>query len=352
MVSWHTGRVQEDLAPERPLRSDPGRGGTHVPDLPEHSERSDAVPRPAARPGIRSLPGLLWRTFRDAREDRISGLAAEIAFFLLLGIPPALLIVAGGAGYIGDLLGPDVRESLRSGLVDGLGTFLSPETMREFVRPAVDDIFAQGRAGVLSVGVLIALWSASRIARVSIEAVNIAYDIEEWRPAWRRRLLAVGLTLGGLTTVSIALPFIVAGPRLGDVIADRTPLPAAFGFAWQVLYWPVAVALGIALLVTFYHLAPNWHTSWRRDVPGAVVAAALWIAAAFGLRVYVDLALTERTVGPLAAPIIIVLWLYVSALAVLFGAELNAEIERMWPSRGAHLKETPENVLPTPQEET
>jgi len=352
-MEWRQARrVHDGVTPQMPLRSEPVRGDKRAPAAPTGAgEPPVSELQRATASRAQAVATMFRRAVRDSLEDRIGGLAAEIAFFMLLGIPPVLLIVAGGAGYVGDLFGAEVRDSLRNGLVEGLGSFLSPETMREFVHPAVDDIFEEGRAGVLSAGVLIAVWSASRVARVSIEAVNVAYDIEEWRPAWRRRLVAVGLTLGGLATAVIALPFIVAGPRLGAVIADRTLLPAAFGVAWQILYWPVAIALAIALLTTFYHVAPNWHTSWRRDVPGAVVAAALWVASAFGLRVYVDIALTERTVGPLAAPIILLLWLYVSAFAVLFGAEINAEIERMWPSRESHPKETPESTLPGQEED-
>lgn len=244
-----------------------------------------------------------------------------------------LLVLAGTAGYVGDLFGPDVRDSLRDWAIRSLGGFLAPDTMDQFVRPAVEKMFERGRVGIISIGAAIALWSASRLMRVLIEAMNIAYDVEEWRPAWRRRILAVGLTAGAILFFAVFLPFLVVGPRLGPALDQRFGLGGILGSTWKVLYWPVAVGLGVALLTTLYHVAPNWPTPWRRDVPGAVLAATGWVVAAFGLRVYVGFAVSEGTFGPLAAPVVLLLWLYVTSFNVLLGAELNAEIDKMWPTR-------------------
>lgn len=246
-----------------------------------------------------------------------------------MSIPPAILILAGLAGYVGDLFGSETERSLRKAIVEGLGSFLDPSTMRDFVRPAVDDLFARGRADILSIGAVLALWSASRVTRVFMETLNHAFGLPKWRTGWRRRLAALALTFLGLVVLAVALPFIVAGPRLGKAIADNSALPSQFGTVWAILYWPVAVAVGVALLVTVYHAAPNKRTRWRDHVPGALVAAATWIAAAFGLRLYVSVAFDRGSAfGPLGAPIILLLWLYVSAFAVLVGAELNATLER------------------------
>lgn len=149
--------------------------------------------------------------------------------------------------------------------------------------------------------------------RVLIEAMNIAYGVEEWRSPWRR--------------------------RLGHAIDDGFGLGGILGPLWRVLYWPITISLSISMLTTLYHIAPNWRTPWRRDLPGAVLAGALWVTAAFGLRAYVDLAISETTLGPLAAPVVMLLWLYVTALSVLLGAELNAEIDKAWPTREAGPKQ-------------
>lgn len=282
---------------------------------------------------------LIKRTALDVRDDRLVGVSAEVAFFALLAIPPLLLVLAGAAGFVGDLVGAGTRASMRDAVVEALGGFLAPETMAETVRPTVDALFERGRGGLLSIGALLALWSSSRLIKVLIEAMNIAYDVEEWRSAWKRRAVAVGLTLGGLLALAVFFPLVVAGPNLGGAIDRRFGLGGVLDGVWRVLYWPGVVVLAVSILTTLYHAAPNWRTPWRRDVPGALLAAIGWVAAAFGLRLYVDIGFSESQFGPLAAPVVLLLWLYVSAFVVLLGAELNAEIERLWPSPEAGPKE-------------
>ena len=272
---------------------------------------------------------IVVRVIRSAGRHRLGGIAAELAFFLLLSIPPAILIFAGFAGYVGKVFGTSAQDTLRRGIVNGLGTFLQPSTMRDFVRPAVDDLFARGRADILSVGALLALWSASRATNVFMYAMDVAHGTHEQRVGWRRRLVAVGVTIAGLAFLAVVLPFILAGPRLGRVIADGTALPDSFATAWRILYWPVAAVAGVATLASVYRLALSRRSRMRAHLPGAGLAAVLWIAAAFGLRAYAGVAFGKGSAfGPLAAPIILLLWLYMIALAVLLGAELNAETAR------------------------
>jgi membrane protein len=274
-------------------------------------------------------PGsLLSRTIQSARRDRVGGTAAELAFFLILSIPPAILILAGLAGYVGRLFGSNAQREMQDTIVKGLGTFLQPDTMREFAVPAVRDLFAQGRADILSLGAVLAVWSSSRVTNVFMRASNIAYRAPGL-PGWQRRLAAVALTLGGLVMLAFAIPVIVAGPQIGDTLAEHTALPEIFGDAWRVLYWPVAIVLGVALLASIYYLASSRRTRWRSHVPGALLAAGAWVGAAFGLRVYVTAAFGKGSAfGPLGAPIILLLWLYVSAIALLIGVVLNAELDR------------------------
>lgn len=280
-------------------------------------------------------PGaLLLRTIRSARRDRVGGTAAELAFFLLLSIPPAILILAGLAGYVGKLLGSDVQRSMSVAIIDGLGRFLQPDTMSDFVRPAVNDLFARGRADILSLGAVLAVWSVSRVTNVFMRASDIAFERVQPGPRWRRRLSAVAITFGGLVVAAFALPLIVAGPSFGEAIADHTLLPAGFSGVWRVLYWPAGALLGIALLASIFQVASGRGSRWRSHVVGAALAAGVWIAAAVGLRIYADVAFGKGSAfGPLGAPIILLLWLYVSAIALLIGLELNAELARSEPTR-------------------
>jgi membrane protein len=275
-------------------------------------------------------PGsLLSRTVRSARRDRVSGTSAELAFFLLLSIPPAILILAGLAGYVGDLLGANVQRSMQSAIIEGLGRFLQPDTMNDFVVPAVSDLFARGRADILSVGAVLAVWSVSRVTAIFMQASDVAFGRTDVRARWRHRLAALGITFGGLVVAAFALPIIVAGPRLGRAIAEHTPLPSGFEDVWRVVYWPFAAVTGVALLAWMFHVASGRGSRWRSHLPGAALAAGVWIVAAGGLRIYADAALGKGSAfGPLGAPIILLLWLYLSAVALLIGVELNAELSR------------------------
>lgn len=289
---------------------------------------------------LRRVGRLIAHIVSSIRKHRLVGVAAEVAFFALLSIPPMLLILAGVAGYVGGSIEPEGGRLLQERIVEGMARFIAPEAVDELVGPAVESLFERGRGGIVSVGILITLLSASRIVRVLIEAMNIAYGIEEWRRPWKRRLMAVAMTAGGVVTLGVFLPVILAGPEFGEVLASRIGRDGLLSATWWALYWPLSVGLGIALLTSFYNVAPNWKSPWRRDLPGAILAAGTWLGAAFALRVYVQTAIRGDVFGPLAAPIVLMLWLYVSAFAVLLGAELNAAIAKIWPLPEERPKET------------
>ena len=270
---------------------------------------------------------------RDSLDDRVPGLAAEVAFYLLLSLPPLLLVGLGALGYIGDLFGPDVVETIRAGIVDAASAVLTASTVDDIVRPAVDNLLAEGRADVLSVGAILALWSGSRALKVIVQAVTIAYDLEDRRSWWQHRLLGMGLTTAGVLTVAVLLPLLVVGPEAGEALADRFGLARAFEILWQVLYFPFVLAFGLTLLAWVYHIVPPQRTPWRRDMPGAVLAFVIWLAGSFGLRVYAtQFVESDSAYSYFGTPLVLLLWIYMTAMALLVGAELNAEIEKMWPT--------------------
>ncbi len=270
---------------------------------------------------------------RDSLDDRLPGLAAEVAFYLLLSMPPLLLVGLGALGYVGDLFGPDVVETIRQGIVDAASAVLTASTIEDIVRPAVDNLLAQGRADVLSIGAILALWSGSRALKVIVQAVTIAYDLEDHRSWWQHRLLGLGLTTAGVLTLAVLLPLLVVGPKAGEALADRFGLASAFETLWQVLYFPFVLAFGLMLLAWVYHIVPPQRTAWRRDVPGAVLAFVIWVAGSFGLRVYAtQFVESDSAYSYFGTPLVMLLWIYMTATALLVGAELNAEIEKMWPT--------------------
>jgi membrane protein len=266
------------------------------------------------------------RTVRDSFADRVPGLAAEAAFFAVLSLPPLLLAVLGGIGFAAIEV-----EGVVEVITDLAGQVLRDETVQQLVEPAVRRLLEDGQGEVFSLGVVLALWSGSRATSTYITAVTIAYDIEDPRPPWRLRLLAFLVTVVGAVLGVVLLPALVLGPALVTVVTP-TALPA-LGPVVVALYW-LGVGLGaVAMVASFYHVAVPWHTPWRRDLPGALLAMALWMIGSYGLRYYADI--TIRGEGSvytgIAAPLVVLLWLYVTAMAVLLGAELNAEIEKLWP---------------------
>jgi membrane protein len=279
----------------------------------------------------------LWeltrRTVRDSLDDRLPGLAAEVAFFLLLSLPPMLLVALGVMSFLGTWLGQDAVNAVGDQLIEWAGAVLTSQTINDSVRPAVTSLLERGRIDVLSIGIVTTVWSASRASRIVITAVTVAYDLEDMRRTWWRRYgLGLALTVGGIVAVAILLPLLVLGPEFGAGLADRYGLARAFEITWRLLYWPVVIAVGMSLLAWVYNIIPPWKTPWVRDLPGAALALVAWGLGSFGLRVYgatfIGSDSAYRLVG---APLVVLLWVYVTSLAFLAGAELNAEIERMWP---------------------
>ena len=291
------------------------------------------LPKSRIRRWIGNGATLAVRTRRDSLDDRLPGLAAEVAFYLLLSLPPLLLVGLGALGYIGDLFGPDVVETIRQGIIDAASAVLTASTIDDIVRPAVDNLLAQGRADILSIGAILALWSGSRALKVIVQAVTIAYDLEDHRSWWQHRVLGLGLTTAGVLMLAVLLPLLVVGPEAGEALADRFRLARAFEILWQVLYFPFVLAFGLTLLAWVYHIVPPHRTAWRRDVPGAVLAFVIWLAGSFGLRVYATQFIeSDSAYSYFGTPLVVLLWIYMTAVALLVGAELNGEIEKMWPT--------------------
>lgn len=282
--------------------------------------------------GWRAAWTLAVRTVKDAHEDRIIGLGAEVAFFALLSLPPTLLAIFGSVGFIAERIGEDATERIRDSILGAAGTFLQQRSVQG-LEGLIDTFLSQGRAGIAVFGLLLALWSASRATNVFMRAVNIAYDLPEIRSGVRRRLVAFGITLLGILGAVGVLPLLVAGPRVLEWLGGPLGIGEFLATLWRFLYWPSVAVLGLALLVSFYHFAPAWHTPWRRDLPGAVLAAVLWLAGAAGLRIYVAVSIQGNDAyASVGTPIAVLLWVYVTAVALLLGAELNAEIEKLWPT--------------------
>ncbi|CCK26597.1 integral membrane protein [Streptomyces davaonensis JCM 4913] len=270
---------------------------------------------------------LLKDTVNSCIEYRILGLAAEAAFFTLLSVPPLLLSMIGLLGYVDDWTGTDTITSLEANLIEASRTVLSDKGVRQIAQPILDDVMKGGRPDVISIGFLFALWSGSRAVNVFIDTITVMYGLDGVRGIVKTRLVAFVLFLVALVIGSIALPLMVAGP---DAVLNVLPWSETLV---QVLYWPVVILLSVAFLTTLYHVSVPVRSPWIEDVPGALVALGMWVLGSFLLRIYLTNTVEGATIyGSLAAAVAVLLWIGVSAFAVLVGAAVNAAIDRVWPA--------------------
>lgn len=273
----------------------------------------------------------IWALLKDTTntcvEYRVTGLAAEAAFFTLLSIPPLLLCLAGTLGYLDDIIGAGTIDKLKEDIVSAAGTVLSPSSVDQIVQPLLKGVFDNGRPDLISIGFLLSLWSGSRALYIFIDTITVMYGLDGRRGIVKTRLMSLGLYLGALVIGSLVLPLLVAGPGL--VVAA---LPYSAGVV-SALYWPVAILLLVVFLTTLYHLAVPVSTPWREDIPGALVALGVLVICSVLLRLYLVSSVEGPSVyGSLAAPVAVLLWIGVVALAVLIGAAMNAAIDRRWPT--------------------
>ncbi|WP_030574693.1 YihY/virulence factor BrkB family protein [Streptomyces aureocirculatus] len=270
---------------------------------------------------------LLKDTVNSCIEYRVLGLAAEAAFFTLLSVPPLLLSLIGLLAYVDRWTGADTITSVQNNILEASRTILSDKGVREIAQPILEDVVKVGRPDVISIGFLFALWSGSRAVNVFIDTITVMYGLDGARGIVRTRLLAFGLFLVALVIGSVALPLMVAGP---DAVVKLVPGSAT---VVQVLYWPVVTLLSIVFLTTLYHVSVPVRSPWVEDMPGALIALGMWVLGSFLLRIYLTSTVEGPTIyGSLAAPVAVLLWIGVSAFAVLVGAAVNAAIDRVWPS--------------------
>ena len=309
--------------------------------------------------GLRTLSwntvrGAVWRlivsTVGTCMRNRVTGLAAEAAFFAVLSLPPLIFALAGSIGYIFAQFSDSQITEVRDTVLSLAGQALTPQTVDSIVRPTLNDVLSGGgRYDVVSIGFVLALWSGSRALNVFVDTITIMYGLGGQRGIVRTRALAFLLYVLGMITGVITIPLVVAGPAL---VAKW--LPESLEMVSRI-YWPTVLVLCICFLATLYHVSVPVRTRWRYNLPGAVFTMFCWVFGSALLRiVLVETASGSTSIyGPLAAPIAVLLWLYLLSIAVLIGAALNAAFDQIWPQKeltSARLERLKrlklENVLP------
>ncbi|HEU4366728.1 MAG TPA: YihY/virulence factor BrkB family protein [Methylomirabilota bacterium] len=285
---------------------------------------------------VRELGRRVWS---EISKDEVADRAAALAYYFLFALFPTLLFLTSLLGLLP-----------LPGLMDRLLAYANhalPGDASSIVTRTLGEIQAGARGGLLSIGVLAALWAASAGMASMMNTLNVAYDVEDPRSWWKRRLVAVLLTIGFSVFILTALVLIVFGPRIGEALAGRMGLGPLFTLVWNVVSVPVVMAFVLIGIALVYYFAPATRTHWRWVTPGSVVALALWLAMSLGLRWYVaNFADYGATYGSIGGVILLMLWLYLSGFVLLVGAEINAEIEHAAAERGAVTAKAPGELEP------
>jgi membrane protein len=252
-------------------------------------------------------------------DDEVLDRAAALSYYFLFALFPMLLFLTTLLGLVP-----------RGGLMDDLMGYLArtlPDDAFTMVTRVLAEVQRGAHGGLLSLGALATLWAASSGMSSIMSALGAVWDVTESRPWWTRRLLALGLTAAFAAFVVTSLLLLVVGPEIAAGLARAVGLGRAFTQTWNVLQWPVAAALALLGIGLVYALAPAAGPRWRGITPGSVMAVLGWLAASAGLRLYVTrVADYNATYGSIGGAILLLLWLYVTALVLLVGAEIDAEI--------------------------
>jgi membrane protein len=290
----------------------------------EPAEVGHTPPTPT-RLTIREWIDVFKRTFKEFLADDAMGLSQQIAYSSLLAFFPAMVFLVSFLGLIG--------------AYDALQEFLNPVAPK-----AVTDLLQQlqessqvGSALALVLGAFGAVWAASGAMNAVVKAVNKAYGLTETRPWWKVRLTSIFLVIvSGIVTAGLLLLIVLGGP-LGEAIARKAHLGDAWNWIWGLVRWPLAFCAILLFFALVYYLAPNTDVrSWKWITPGSLVGSVLWLALSGLFALYTSFSESyDKTYGTLAGGIILLLWLNYSAFALLFGAELNAELDRQADIRAA-----------------
>lgn len=267
---------------------------------------------------------LIKRTAIEVYEDDCLGLAAQLAYYFILALFPALLFLLALASFFPI---DQVTDEVMRGLAN-----VAPPDVVQLITGQMQRIAESDHGGLLTLGILGALWSSSSALAGLIGALNTAYDIKENRPWWKVRLLAMGLTIALALFLLLSSTLVIAGPEIAGKLANIFGLGAAFTWTWNILQWPFALGLVISALALVYYYGPDAEQDWVWITPGAMLATLLWLGISLGFRAYLQYAADyNATYGTIGGVIVLLLWLYFSGFAILVGAEMNAEIEHASP---------------------
>jgi membrane protein len=304
------------------------------PEIPREELRAVAR-RPAKGPlknffgDLRDLVrfGTLKATVQEFIRDDALGLAAQLAYYLILALFPFILFLvavldafgSSSPQFVNELF-DYLRRIMPAQVFDLIETYTERTLRNEDTAP-----------GLLSVGILGTVWAASGAFSALINALNRAYDVQETRPFWKVKGIAILMTLGLSVLILGGVLLLIAGPSIGETIAEVFTLGDEFVAVWNVARWPAALLFMVATVALLFYFAPDAGQPFRWITPGGFVGIALWVLASLAFNVYLssDFNTYDKTYGSIGTVIVLLLYLYISSLTILFGATLNATLVRI-----------------------
>jgi len=274
--------------------------------------------------------GLAKRVWNEIQTDQVFGRAAELSYYFLLALFPFLIFLTS---VIGLMLGSGTGT--RQTLFEYLARVMPPSAF-QLISTTMIEVSNSSGGGKISFGILAALWAASNGMTAITGSLNTAYDVEETRPWWKQRLVAIGLTMALSVLIILALVLVVAGGWIADWLATHFGLGSTFPVAWKILQWPFVLFCMTLAFALIYYFAPDLHDQkWTWLTPGSALGVALWLLVSIAFRLYLSFFDSySATYGSLGAVIILMLWLYLTGTAVLIGGEINSEIEHAAAEQG------------------
>jgi len=267
---------------------------------------------------------IVKRTGREMVADNCLNLAAQLAYYFFLALFPALLFLVAIVSFI-------PVHNLMDTITATLAR-VAPSEVISIIQDQITKIAHEKNGGLLTLGILGTIWSTSSGVNAIIDTLNQAYGIQESRPWWKVKAIALALTIALALFIVVSFALVVAGPTLAERVADWFNLGKAFEWTWKIVQWPVVFALVSLAIAMIYYFAPDAEQEWIWITPGSVIATALWLIISLIFKFYIaNFTSYNATYGAIGGVIVLMLWFYVSSLAILAGAELNAEIEHASP---------------------
>ncbi|MGQ0811475.1 MAG: YihY/virulence factor BrkB family protein [Nitrospiraceae bacterium] len=273
------------------------------------------------RLGDLSIIELGRRLWKESQSDDILGRAAQLAYYFVLALFPALLFLTALVGFL-------PLERIMPRLMNYLGNLL-PSDALSLVEKYLQQVVRGSGKDILSLGLVGALWASSSGVTAVMDSLNAVYNAAETRPYWKVRLIAVAMTVGLAGFIIASTTLVLYGEHIGAWVANLIGFGWLFTMGWVLVQWPLAVALMLFAVGVLYYFAPNIDQDWQWVTPGSLFAVVMWLIVSLGFKLYVEnFGNYNAAYGSIAGVIVLMLWFYLSGIVLLSGGEINSEIAK------------------------